>query len=1059
MRLSRWALSGLILLGAASPGAQAQPATEAAVAPGATPVPGPAAPPAAAEFTLDASAFGGLTVRSIGTAVTGGRISALEAVPGSPLTVYVGAASGGVWKSIDGGLSFKPIFEDYPQSIGAIRVDPSNPKILWVGTGESWTRNSVSVGLGVYRSTDGGENWQNVGLKDSERIADILVHPKKSDTAWVCATGHLWNSSEERGVYKTTDAGKTWKRVLYVNADTGCADMDIDPEEPDVLYASMWQFRRKPWAFSSGGPGSGLYRSTDGGETWKQVKAGLPDGDLGRIAVAVAPSRPSVVYANVESKTTALYRSQDLGETWTKMNDAFGLQVRPFYFSALTVDPTDYNYVYKPGLRLSISTDGGQTFSGLFGGDGGGGTHGDVHVVWVDPKDPQHLLLGDDGGLWISHDRGHHWRHAQALPISQFYHVTVDMEEPYNVYGGLQDNGSWMGPSRSSNGIMNGQWRNVGGSDGFCAFRDPLEKDFVYAEGQGGKLTRMSLKTGEQRDIQPFAGKDDPKYRFNWNTPFLAAPDNSGTLYVGAQFLFRSKDHGETWEKISPDLTTNDKDKQKQGESGGLNVDDSSAENHCTIYTIAPSPKDPQVLWVGTDDGNVQLTRDGGKTWTSLVSKVPGLPPNTWVSSIEAGRHDPAVAYATFDGHRLGDMKPYVFKTTDYGQTWKPLASDAIESYVHVLRQDLVKPDLLFLGSEMGLYVSLDDGQHWVRFGEKFPRVPVMDITIHPRDADLVLATHGRGVMIVDDITPLRGLSAEVLGSEATLLPSRPAQMTVPSSEWKLASDADFVGATLDEVAPIVYYQKKRHVFGDLKLEVYDAQGKLVTTLPASKRAGINRVPWPMRLKPPMVPAANKLDFGSVFGPRVAEGKYTVKLIKGKNTYTTEVQLVADPRSTASAEDRALQQKTAMRLYDMLGDLTYVVESVADVRDQAKARAAALSKGDDAGKAATAFADELEAFRKTLVATSAGGWISSEQELRENLGELYGGVANLDGRPTRSQLDRVEVLSAELDAAKAKFEAFKGAKLTEVNRRLTGKKQAALKVLSREEWTKKQEGQ
>jgi photosystem II stability/assembly factor-like uncharacterized protein len=1054
MRRFCWIYSGLIALSLLAPAAQAQPQEQAAVVPEATPAAGTSGAPA--PFTLDASLFGGLFVRSIGTAATGGRISTLDVVPGSPLTIYVGAASGGVWKSIDGGMSFKPVFDDHPQSIGAIRVDPSNSQILWVGTGESWTRNSVSVGAGVYRSTDGGETWQDLSLKDSERIADILVHPKRGDTAFVCATGHLWDANEERGVYKTTDAGKTWKRVLYVNADTGCADMDLDPQEPDNLYAAMWQFRRKPWAFSSGGPGSGLYKSTDGGETWRRITAGLPEGDLGRIAVAVAPSRPSVVYANVESKDTALYRSDDLGETWKRMNDSFEIRVRPFYFSALIVDPTDYNYVYKTGLRLAISTDGGKTFSGIFVG-GGGRIHGDVHALWVDPKDPQKLVLGDDGGLWISHDRGHHYRHAQALPISQFYHVSVDMEEPYNVYGGLQDNGSWMGPSRSSGGILNGQWRNVGYGDGFHTFRDPIEKDFVYSEYQGGKLGRFSLSTGELRDIQPFPGKDDPKFRFNWNTPYVPAPDGSGTIYVGAQFVFRSTDHGQTWVRISPDLTTNDPLKQKQEQSGGLNVDDSSAENHCTIYTIAPSPKDPQVIWAGTDDGNLQLTRDGGKTWTNLISNVQGVPPNTWVSSVEAGRHDAAVAYVSFDGHRTGDKKPYVFKTADFGQTWTPLASDAIHSYVHVVRQDLVRPDLLFVGTEMGLFVSLDDGGQWVRFGEKGLQVPVMDIVIHPRDGDLVLATHGRGVLIVDDLTPLRALTPEVIASEAALLPSRPAQMVIPSSEWKLASDAEFVGDSPSEEAPIVYYQKKRHVFGDLKLEIYDAKGKLVTTLPASKRAGLNRVPWPMRLKPPKVPAANKLDFGSALGPRVAEGTYTVKLLKGKNTYSGQVQLVADPRSTATAEDRALQQSTAMRLYDMLADLTYVVEAVADLRDQARARAEALPK-DEAGKAAGRFADELEAFRSTLVATNPAGWISNEQQLREHLGELYGGVANLDGRPTRSQLDRVEVLAAQLEEARLKFEAFKGEKLAALNRRLAGKKLEPLKVLSREEWEKKQEG-
>jgi photosystem II stability/assembly factor-like uncharacterized protein len=1045
-----------------SPPAAASEATveaPAASTPGTTPEspvsPAPADASPSAGIPIASSLFGDLEPRAIGPALMSGRISALDAVPGNPPILYVGAASGGVWKSSDGGLSFKPIFDKHIQSIGSIRVDPGQPQTIWVGTGESWVRNSVSIGDGLYKSTDGGESWHHQGFAASERIADVLVHPAKSDTVWVCSLGPLWSSGGERGVYKSTDGGKSWKHVLFVDEDTGCADMDLDPQMPDILYAGMWQFRRTAWSFSSGGPGSGLYKSTDGGETWKRITRGLPEGDLGRIAVAVSPARPSVVYANVESKETAFYRSDDLGESWTRLNSSFNITARPFYFSLVVPDPLDYNTVYKPGLTLAVSTDGGQSFTSPFSG-GFGNVHVDHHALWINPADTKHMVLGTDGGLYISFDRGVRWLHVRSLPLSQFYRVSADLDVPYNVYGGLQDNGSWMGPSRhGSRGIANSRWRNVGYGDGFCTFRDPSEPDIVYSEYQGGKLSRMRLRTGESKDIQPFPGPGEPKYRFNWNTPFLAAPDGSDTLYVGAQFLFRSRDRGDTWERISPDLTTNDPEKQRQQESGGLNVDDSSAENHCTIYSIGPSAIAPNVIWVGTDDGNVQVTRDGGKSWTNVSRNLPGLPPGTGVSTVEPGRHDPAVAYVTFDGHTHGDMSTYVYKTTSFGQTWQPLMTKDLESFAHVVREDLVRPGLLFLGTETGLFVSLDDGRHWARFGERFPHVPVRDIVIHPREHDVVVATHGRGIFIVDDITPLRHLTAEVIAAEATLLPTRPAQMTIPSSEFEVGSDAELVGTGPMDAAPIVYYFKKRHIFGDLKLEVYDAEGKLVRTLPAGKRAGINRVPWPMRLEPPKVPAANAITGGAFVGPRVAEGKYRIRLVKGKDTAEGEVQLVADARSLHTAEDRALQQKTAMQLYAMLGELTFLADSVVHLRDQSRARAQGLPEDDKLGEQLSDHADELEALRTMLVATSPGGWISSEQQIREKLSEVYGGVAGYEGRPTTSQLERTAALVLELASAQTAFEALAG-QLAELNGALRERGLDPLKLLSREEWQKRQ---
>ncbi|HEX9943653.1 MAG TPA: glycosyl hydrolase [Thermoanaerobaculia bacterium] len=1011
----------------------------------------------AAEVEIDSNTFGGLEARSIGPAIMSGRIAAIDAVGEDPLTIYVGAASGGVWKSTDGGLTFKPVFDEHTQSIGAIAIDPKNPKNVWVGTGESWTRNSTSVGDGLYKTTDGGETWQRMGLETSERIARVQVSPADGNTVWACATGHLWDRHEERGVYKTADGGKTWKKVLYVDADTGCSDLAVDPQDPSILYAGMWQFRRTPYSFQSGGKGSGLWKSTDGGETWRQLKTGLPAGEKGRIAVAVAPSRPSVVYALVESADTALFRSDDTGESWRQVNNSFNLQVRPFYFARLVVDPADYNTVYKPGLVLTVSKDGGNSFSQALNLNSfGAGPHGDHHALWINPKNSSEILLGTDGGVYMSYSQARQWRHLKSLPVSQFYHVSYDMGRPYRVYGGLQDNGTWSGPSSGLGGtIQNRDWWNIGGGDGFWAWSDPNDPDLVFVEYQGGEVSRRRISTGEEKVIKPLPGAGDPPYRFNWNTPIHMSPNEPGTIYIGSQFLFRSRDRGDSWERISPDLTTNDPKKQRQIQSGGLTVDNSSAENHTTIFAISESPKNGKVIWVGTDDGNLQVTRDGGAHWTNVAPSVPGLPRGTWVSGVEAGRFDEATAFATFDGHQTGDMKTYIYKTADFGQTWKPLATDALSGYAHVVKQDPENPDLLFAGTEFGLYVSVDGGARWARFTGKLPKVAVRDLAIHPREGDLIIATHGRGVYIVDDLSPLRKLTREALDADVTLLPSRTAAMAIPAFIQDFPGDDEYVAFNPEESATITYYLKKRHLLGDLKVEVYDSQGQLLSTLPGGKRRGINRVAWPMRLPPPKLPPANSLVIGSpfaMFGPRVLPGTYTVKLIQGEKTYTSQVEIVPDPRSKHSAEDRAAQHETAMALYGMLGRLTYVADSVKSLEDGARQRAEKLPGGDRLRRQLASLADSLESFRATLVATGPGGWLSGEEQLREKMAKVYGAVNGYDGRPTRSQTDQVKVLGGQLEKAEAKLESLKSGEVAAVNRELEKRKLEPLKVKSREEW-------
>ena len=1011
----------------------------------------------AADVKIDTETFGGLKARAIGPAVMSGRIAAIAASQGDRLTIYAGTAGGGVWKSTNGGVNFQPVFDKDTQSIGAIAIDPSNANTVWVGTGESWVRNSVSVGTGLYKTTDGGENWQIAGLADSEHISRIVVDPRDGNKVFVCALGHLWNANAERGVFRTIDGGKTWKKVLYVNEDTGCSDLSADPQEPRILYAGMWQVRRKPWTFSSGGPGSGMYRSTDGGETWQRMTKGLPEGDLGRIGVAPAPSRPNVVYAVVEAKKTALYRSDDLGETWTEINSSFNVQGRPFYFATLTVDPKDYNRVYKPGFFVTVSEDGGKTFSGVTVGDGGG-FHGDVHALWIDPKNPNNLLIGTDGGVYKSGDRGARWQILAGLPVPQFYHVAYDMAEPYNVYGGLQDNGSWMGPSRHSGGIAGRHWRVIGKGDGFWAQVDPTDQDIAYVEYQGGHLVRVNKSTSKSKQIAPFAGAGEPDLRFNWNTPVYMRPSRGGSLYMGAQYLFRSTDRGESWKRLSPDLTTNDPAKLKQEQSGGLTVDNTDAEKHCTIFAISESAKNPEVIWAGTDDGNVQVTRDGGKNWTNVTGNLSGVPAATWVSSVEASNFDEGTAYATFDGHQTGDLKTYIYRTRDFGKTWQALATADLHGYAHVIREDLVKPNLLFLGTEFGLFISIDGGADWAQFTGGLPNVSVRDIAIHPRDADLILATHGRGIYILDDITSLRSLTPEVFDADVTFLPARPASLSVPDFEQRFDGDGEFIGQSVDDGATINYYLKKRHMIGDLRIEIYDAQGQLVYTVPGERRRGLNRVAWSLRLKGPRTPTATVLvpDPYTFMGPLAAEGAYTVKLIKGSQTYTSELKVSGDPRSGFTSEDRAIERKGAVQLFGMVERLSFLAAATGGLRDQAADRASKLPANDLLRKKLEALRDSINKLSQSLAASREGGY-SGEIELRERVVGLYGAVNGYEGRPTASQLAQMEVLNKELDKAAAELDGFAGKDLAALNPQLEKKTLAPLKTLTQEEWKKQGE--
>src|SRR3989440_2549599 len=1003
---------------------------------------------------FNSGTISGLGARNVGSAAMSGRVAAIDAIrePSGKMTIFIGSASGGVWKSEDSGTRFKPVFDEQPvQSIGAVTLDPKNSKNIWVGTGESWTRNSVSIGNGIDKSNDGGEPWTFTGLDKSERIAKIIVSPANGDTVYAAVPGNLWSDSTDRGLYKTTDGGKTWNQILKGgNPSTGASWVAMDPNDPNVLFACMWDYRRKGWTFRSGGDGpdkpsgSGLFRSADGGATWIEVtpeaNKGFPKKPYGRLAVAIAPSNPKRVYCVVESSESALFVSDDGGATWDKRDKSSWMVWRPFYFAQLIVDPKNPDRVFKTDGPLILSEDAGKSFAVVGGFQG---AHGDLHAIWIDPTNTQTVISGDDGGVYYSYNSGAKWWKAENLPISQFYHVSIDDADPFRVYGGLQDNSSWVGQSQYPGGIANAQWENMYGGDGFWMFPDPSDPDYLYAEAQGGFVGRVNRYTHQRRDIQPKANYKE-KLRWNWNTPIALSPNEKGTIYIGAQFLFRSRDHGQTWERISPDLTTNNPEKQKQEQSGGVTVDNSSAEMHTTIYSISESPKDKSLIWVGTDDGNLQLTRDGGKTWTNVVDNVPGLPKNSWVSWVQASNFNAGTAYAAFDRHTLGEMTPYVFKTTDYGKTWAPLVSSqdakGVRGYAHVIKEDLIKPDLLFLGTEFGLWVSIDGGKNWAQFkGNHFPAVAVRDLAIQPRDNDLVLATHGRGIWIIDDITPLRALAPDLLKQDVAFVSARPVQQRIEGAGGWANGDAVYVGDNPPDAAVINYYQRERHLFGKMKLEVLDSSGRVIDELPASKRPGLNRVTWPMRVKPPRVPPAAQIAFAGVRGPRLVPGVYTVRLTKADKVSETKLMVGLDHRAKFSAADRKAQFDAAMKVHALFDEESALMDRIVSLRRALAQSGGALPEADPLRKNISDFDGKVDGVRKKIVATTEGGAITGEERLREHTDQLYGAILSYEGKPGGYQIAYIDALKRELSDVTKQFDELLAKDLSTLNESLKGK--------------------
>lgn len=972
--------------------------------------------------------FGDIRARQIGPAIMSGRIIDLENHPTNDRIIYAGAAGGGVWKSNNGGASFQPIFDEYPQSIGKIKLDPKDPdNVIWVGTGEIWTRNSVSVGDGLYKSIDGGVTWEKKGFDKSERISSIEINPANTNEMYVGVLGALWGDSDERGVYKSTDGGNTWTKVFYIGPGTGCADLVMDPKDPATLYASMWDFRRTAWSFSSGGTNSALYKSTDSGKNWTKIHKGFPSGTLGRIAFAVAPSNSKILYAAIESEKDeekGLYRSDDAGANWTHLNKDFGLVVRPFYFSRITIDPRNPDVIVKAGLFGSISRDGGKSFKGL------GPMHADIHDIVFDIKNSDRMYVGCDGGVYRTWDGGTTMEIVANIPVSQFYHLSLDDKEPYNIYGGLQDNGSWYGPSSSPGGVEARDWNSIGFGDGFRVLKHPT-KNIIYSEMQGAEnVWRYDTDRKQTKTIQPLAVQGDPKLRFNWNAPMAISTHNPDRFYMGSQFVHKSNDMGDTWMKISPDLTTNDKAKQNQEDSGGLSKDNSGAENHCTVFTIAESSLDENVVWAGTDDGNVQVTRDGGKTWTNTTSNIPGLPPNTWCYHIEASAHDKAVAYAVFDGHTRNDTKPYVYKTSDYGRTWTSLVTDDIYGFARSIQEDYVKPGLLFLGTEFGLFISIDDGKNWSRFTNNMPATSVHYIDLHKKTNDLVMATHGRGIIIVDDISPLREINQEVLAKEVHFFKTKPTIIDEKTDFGRTATEMEFVGENPNRDAKIMYYLKKKHIFGKMSIDILDQSGKKMIEINPGKSKGINLVTWNGLTRQPKMAKAKALTFGGFTPMRAPAGEYKVVMTKGKETYETSLSLIPDPNSLWTDADRKKLQEVSEKLFNMSEELAYMVYEI----DETLAHAEKIgATGSSAQKVSKPLIDELTKIKKTLVVTTGDNYVgTAEPQLRENISKLYSKVAAGFAPPSASEMENLKLLEDSFNKAKSDYSLTKSRRISKI---------------------------
>ena len=853
-------------------------------------------------------AYSALSARSIGPAGMSGRVTAIGGVESEPNRYYVGTATGGLWWTDDDGLTFDALWDDQPvPSIGAIAVYQASPEIVWVGSGEANPRNSSSVGNGVYRSQDGGKSWTHLGLEHTEKISRILVHPSDPDTCWVAALGTTWGENAERGVFKTTDGGKSWTKVLYVDERTGAADLVLDPANPNKLIAAMWDHRRWPHFFRSGGPGSGLYVTMDGGENWvrRTSEEGLPSGELGRMGLGICRTQPNVVYALVEAENNVLLRSDDGGASFRTVNSNNSVANRPFYYADIRVDPNDPDRVYNLASTVTYSIDGGKSFSTLVGWT----VHPDHHAMWIDPSDPEHIVEGNDGGLAISRNHGETWRFARNLPLAQYYHINVDMDVPFNVYGGMQDNGSWRGPGSvwENGGIRNHHWDEVGFGDGFATIPLPGSTSEGYAMSQGGSLMRWNNVTGERKGIRPDA-PEDVDLRFNWNAGIAVDPFDPNGVFYGSQFLHYSGDRGDSWSIKSADLTSNNPEWQRQDQSGGLTPDVTAAENYCSILTIAPSTLAEGLVWVGTDDGRLHVTNDGGASWESLEAKLFGVPRNTWIPHVEASKHDKDVAYVVCDDHRRANWEAYIYRTEDGGETFTRMNSKGIRGYPHVIEEDPVDPRLLFVGTEFGMWVSRDGGDSWFQWTHGLPTTPVTAIHVHPRDHDLVIGTFGRSAFVIDDIRPLRNPAAGDADQLVRLIEPPPAYQyrTKQTGASRFPANGEYRGQNRARGAFLSFHVAEFDERpAEASVTIESADGTPLKRIKHKVATGINRVTW--RFDRAGFRGANDttpdLELGG--GPEILPGTYIVRINLGEHESSGQVEVLADPRVDIPMDERS----------------------------------------------------------------------------------------------------------------------------------------------------------
>ncbi|MGC1516655.1 MAG: hypothetical protein WA810_13855, partial [Maribacter sp.] len=860
--------------------------------------------------TVDPLSIKNLNIRNVGPANMSGRITAIDVVTKNPKMMYVGAASGGVWKSENGGSAWTPIFDDQPtQNIGALAIQQSNPNVLWVGTGEGNPRNSMNLGMGIFKSEDGGITWKHMGLETTKTIHRIRIDPTDPNIIYVGAMGDPFTASEHRGLYKTIDGGVHWKNILYSNTTSGIGDVVMHPSNPNTLFAALYDHHRSPYYFTSGGEGSGMYVSNDAGENWTRLgeKEGLPSGNLGRIGFAIAPSEPNRMYAKIEAKKNAIYRSDDSGATWEMINDTPKFaNNRPFYFQDLAVDTEDPDRVYNIYQPLSVSYDGAVTFDTIpmIPADETKGIHADFHAFWVNPNDAKHFIIGGDGGLGITYDHGKSWYFPETIPVAQFYHVGVDNDTPYNVYGGMQDNGNWSGPAYTwkRGGIRTLYWQYLVGGDGFDISPDLDNSRFGYGSSQNGDLYRYDKLTGYYVSVQPPSPNKSTVLRFNWNAAFARNPMDANSAYYGSQFVHVTKDKGANWDLISPDLTTNNPEHQ-QPDYGGLTLDVSGAERYNSILTIAPSALDSKTIWVGTDDGQVQLTTDAGATWQNLTKNVKGLPKEAWIAQIEASRYNAGTAWMVVNNYRKGDYAPYLFKTDDFGKTWKRMADGkSVKGYALSIIQDPVEPNLVFLGTEHGLWMSMDEGKTWSQFKNGFPSVSTMDLIIQEQESALIVGTFGRAIWVLDDLLSLREIAGKRLKSGLTALPMNDAVqvkglfINPPGNIWTgFHTTVEGENKVFQKTKIPFYLSEQPMDSASIEAKIFNSKNELVNTIKSDSIVkGLNYMVWKLDEVSTSLPGSWEDDFSRDIP--VLPGKYTIVLKSGEFSDSTMVNILPDPR-------------------------------------------------------------------------------------------------------------------------------------------------------------------